>query len=372
MPRHAPPRHRRARLRAAAAVAALLLPGLLAPPAQARGGPVEGPTAHLPAAAAAGRTATRAQAARIDAYWTAARLRAARPIPLPTRSGIPGPTASVAASEAPLPPRKGDGASPTAPHQPGGGGPDGGHRSSSAPAARRWGSQGTMPARTTGKLYFTTPMGDASCTATVINSPHRNTVWTAGHCVHPAGGGAGAYYDDFMFVPDADNGQDPHGRWTFRFATTPQAWQESGDWHYDMAALAFYPQQDGGNLADRLGAQGYYFGGGTDFPRVVDFGYPSDGYRRSDFTGRNLWYCEGPTSAVSTTDDLMTLRCDMGHGCSGGPWIVDLQADRGWGYIVGTNSHRDIDTAGGWADDRLYSASHGNAAIHLYDEVSRH
>jgi len=310
-----------------------------------------------------------AQAARIDAYWTAARLRAARPIPMPTRSRTPGATASATPPEPPLPPRIGAG---TAPLHPDPEGRDSGRRPAAAPMARRWGGEGLMPARTVGRLYFTTPMGDASCTATVINSVHRDTVWTAGHCVHPAGGGAKAYYNDFMFVPDADNGQVPHGRWLFRYATAPQAWQENGDWHYDLAALAFYPQSDGSNLADRLGAQGYRFGGGTDFRQVVDLGYPSDGYLRDDFTGQNLWYCEGPTSAVSATDDLMTMRCDMGHGCSGGPWIDDLRLDRGWGYIVGTNSHRDIDAAGDWADDRLYSASHGNAAIHVYDEVSRY
>ncbi|MGA5699231.1 hypothetical protein [Peterkaempfera bronchialis] len=361
-----PPPPRRVRLRLPLA-AAVLLAAFLAPQAGAADQSAGGGADYRPTAAAAGPAATPAQAARIHRYWTDARLHRARPAPLPHPRGGRHPTPRPR-PEAALPARTIPGSAPRR-AQPDTAAPS---RTAVVSAARRWGGQGLMPARTIGQLFFTTPAGDFRCTASVINSVNRNMVWTSGHCVHPGGGGPGAYYRNFVFVPDADNGLAPHGPWLFRYAATTRAWQQYGDWHYDLAAIAFHPQPVHGNLADYLGAQGARFGSGQDHRDVVNFGFPADGYRRTDFDGGDLWYCEGPTSAVGATGTGMVMRCDMGHGCSGGPWIDDLRLDRGWGYIVGTNSRRDVDADGNWSDDLIYSAYHGNAAMNVYTEVSAH
>ncbi|MCD0484357.1 hypothetical protein LO771_18640 [Streptacidiphilus sp. ASG 303] len=375
---HRPPL-RRLRSRAPLAAAALLLAGVLAPAAAAA--PAAGSPAHdaarprPTATASAGVTASRAEAARIDAYWTKARMRAARAMPMPRAQHAPkgaaGAPSTAGKPERPGTPRSVPGSAPEQ-VQRDSSGPENATGPLQVPTARRWGGQGMMPARSIGQLYFTTPVGDARCSAAVVSAENRDTVWTAGHCVHPGAGGKAAFYRNFVFVPDAGGGTEPYGRWTFRYAGTTPAWQNTGDWHYDVAALAFYPQAARGDLEDTVGAQGIRFDGGTSFSDVFTFGYPLDGYRRTDLDGQDLWYCEGPVSPVGAADDTLVLRCDMGHGCSGGPWVAGLGLGRGWGWIVGVSSHRDTDSTGAWTNGLLYGTHQGTAAARVYDDVSTH
>lgn len=53
-----------------------------------------------------------------------------------------------------------------------------------------------------------------------------------------------------------------------------------------------------------------------------------------------LRYCTGTTyfSTNVIAGGLPLLACNMGPGSSGGPWISDLQFNRGWGYIIGNIS----------------------------------
>ncbi|MGL5830010.1 MAG: trypsin-like serine peptidase, partial [Angustibacter sp.] len=69
-------------------------------------------------------------------------------------------------------------------------------------------------ARTNGKVFFTNAGNGLNyvCSAAVVNSEGRDTVWTAGHCVH---GGAGQnWHLNWTFVPAYDNGAMPQGSWT--------------------------------------------------------------------------------------------------------------------------------------------------------------
>lgn len=231
--------------------------------------------------------------------------------------------------------------------------------------AQRWHRQGQMPAVTLGKLYSS----GGRCSGAIISAGNRNTVWAAGHCIHPGGGGAGRYFNSFMFAPDADNNREPHGRWAFKFANTTIGWQDNRNFDFDIAALAFWPQSQRGNLQDRFGSQGYKFGHGRDFGNVHSFGFPADGYRRTDFD-QNLWFCQGGARDAGWFDDRMVMNCDMGRGASGGPFLEDLQLSRGWGYIVGSNSHRDGDANGNFTSINLYSSYHGDGAINIYNNVS--
>ncbi|MEV0676106.1 hypothetical protein AB0I60_06230 [Actinosynnema sp. NPDC050436] len=314
-----------------------------------------------PATAGAGVSTSREEARQITEYWTEDRLRAATEIPVPTRAD-----STTAREAAPVDRLAGISAAGSTPQgATASGGPDVGV--TAVEQAQRWNRQGQSPAVTLGKLYST----GGSCTASIITAGNRNTVWTAGHCIHRGGGGAGNYYRNFLFVPDADNGREPHGRWAFKYANTTSGWANNADLDFDVAAIAFWPQAQRGNLADRFGAQGYRFGFGRDFPNVHTFGFPSDGYRRADFDGRNLWYCQGAARTAGPSDDRMVIGCDMGRGSGGGPFIDDLQPTRGWGFIVGNNSHRDVDVNGNYLNNNLYSAYHGDAAINVYNDVSR-
>ncbi|MFL6122666.1 trypsin-like serine peptidase [Actinophytocola sp.] len=224
--------------------------------------------------------------------------------------------------------------------------------------AQPWGPHGQLPATTIGKLYYTRDDGSAGyCSASVINAENLSTIWTAGHCVH--GGGAGhGWFTDFLFMPDYDNGT-AIGSWTWKQVTATNGWVQNGDWQYDMAAIALWPN-DLGRVADYTGSQGYKFGQGYSW-NVDEFGYPQDAVpARTDLNGEHLYYCQGPTSENS---GFMEIGCDMFHGASGGPWLDDLQASRGWGYIVGANSWH-------YFDFSVYrSAYHGDAAIDVFDAI---
>ncbi|MEU0570370.1 hypothetical protein ABZ297_33970 [Nonomuraea sp. NPDC005983] len=303
---------------------------------------------------------------RIPGYWTKRRMRAATPEPIPA---VTSATQQTQPSNL-LPGRTVEGTLPQRKIARTG--------ARSAPAligsrAERWYGQGNMPARTIGKIYYRRNDGTPGyCSGSVINAGNRNTVWTSGHCVHAGGGGAANWFSDFIFVPDTDNGQEPQGRWTWRYANTTLGWYNDHNWSYDIAAIAFNPQPLRGNLQDWLGSQGYKFGYGQLYPNVYAFGYPQDGFNRTDFTGNDLWYCTGSTWRTSASDDRMNMSNDMFHGSSGGPWLEDLQVSRGWGYIVGANSHRDVDANGNPTSIVYRSPNHGDGAINVYNDVTAH
>ncbi len=343
----------------AGAAVTLALAGAQAAPAQ----PVPAANGNAPHAAT-GVANSSAGARSTAAYWTKARRAAATPEPLPqvTTKAMATPTVPdrlPAASAAPVRPKKA-----ITTHTTGGVHPLWGS------GAALWSPHGSMPATTVGKIYFTRTDGSGGyCTGSVITAQNLNTVWTAGHCVNAGNGGG--WFSNFSFVPDTDNGSAPWGSWSWKYANTTTGWANSGDLHYDVAAIAFYPL-NGNNLQSRVGAQGYRFNWGQAFS-VTDFGYPQDGYLRTDFpaNGNKLYYCSGTTYRKSSTNDLMGLSCDMHHGASGGPWLSDLAA-WGGGYIVGAYSHRDVNSSNVPTNIEARSANHGDGAINVYNNVSTH
>jgi hypothetical protein len=320
--------------------------------------------AEKPSAPAAG-VVNKARAQSLLDYWSPERMRAATPEPMPVVDAkqvqqqvdnvLPG-----QASEGSLPAKN---LSPQT-------GPKSGLLAGSR--AERWGRQGSGPAITIGKIYYTRTDGtNGYCSGSVINASNRSTVWTAGHCIHVGGGGSGNYFSNFIFVPDADNNREPWGRWTWKYANTTAGWQNSGNLNYDVAAIAFNSQAAHGNLQDWTGSQGYKFNQGQAWSGVNTFGFPQDGYLRTDFSGNDLWYCFGNTTRASSSDDRIHINCDMHHGASGGPWLQDLQVSRGWGYIIGAYSHRDF-ANGAPTNIVAKSANHGDGAINVYNDVSVH
>ena len=194
---------------------------------------------------------------------------------------------------------------------------------------------GMPPARMTGKLWikFNGAGNDRICSASVIVANNLNTVWTAGHCVKDPGGAWGA---QFYFVPDEDSGAEPVGHWQYwKYVSTPKGWADDGNGYYDLAAIAFYPNEQAANLQTVVGAHGYIFGSRPDVTYTQVLGYPYIGRNRPDMDGR-LRYCDGNSSTSGTS--LVLLPCDMRDGASGGPWITNLTS-WGAGYIIG-------DTAG--------------------------
>ncbi|KAB2340552.1 trypsin-like serine peptidase [Actinomadura rudentiformis] len=292
--------------------------------------------------------------AEVEAYWTPERMATAIPVepPVPTADDSPAPPSTSGES--------GDGFVPAAvtPQA-----TPGTLALDYFSASKLWSGHGKMPASTIGKLFYTNNGTGYSCSAAVINSSNRNTIWTAGHCVSS---GNKRWYTNFAFVPDYHDGKRPHGTWTGKSWSVPNGYHDGKKHRYDMAAIALNTS-GGRKVGDVVGYQGYRFGEAhneTTFHDVRAFGYPSKTHPpRDGISTQKLRFCVG----AATPDALYRrIGCDMGSGSSGGPWITGMPLSRGWGYIIG---HQGWNEGPGVA--REWSPTLGTAAINVRNAVHR-
>ncbi|WP_406515919.1 hypothetical protein OH809_30230 [Streptomyces sp. NBC_00873] len=232
----------------------------------------------------------------------------------------------------------------------------------------------SIPNVVVGKLLYQKPNGDTGhCTASVIVSDTKNTVWTAGHCVHTGSGGAAGWFSNIRFIPGYKDGQQPWGEWVEDRKYAPSSYTEGGDQlESDLAAVVLQPLAGYGNLQDNIGGLGYRFGGETDYADAFTVGYPGEGYNRTDMTGERMMYCRGNTEDLwwwVPTDDRVKMDCDMGKGASGGPMFIGA-----FNYnpqIIGANSHYQEDaTTGKRVNDDLISSLHDLNAANVINAVN--
>ncbi len=269
-----------------AAVALAVAPVLaLAPAAPAA------PRLHPPAAAETGwagahRSSAGPEAARVRAYWTPQRMRRTPPLRASRRDGNPLALASFApVVDATVP-----------------------------------------PYAVNGRLFIRQGRGSGYCSGTVIDSPTRRLVLTAGHCVNtgPRGRrGTSAWSRYVMFVPAFTDGVAPFGSFVARRPDVyaPRPWVREANPNYDLGAFLVGPSAGGAQVADAVG------GGvaiGLDRRRrelFQTFGYPG--------RARRLQHCSSP----STGEDRPTrripgpptvrIRCRWLPGASGGGWLIE-------------------------------------------------
>ncbi|MEO8273938.1 MAG: hypothetical protein ABI620_07715 [Chloroflexota bacterium] len=279
----------------------------------------------LPAAVGArsAQSAAKAEHDRIVAYWTPARMAAAKP-----KDFARDPASGK------LVPAKG---------KPGGGG--GG---SGAVTGASWTGNGEIEKRS-GKLYFSTSGGNWQCTASVISdastSNGYSTILTAGHCTFDAGEG---WSFNVQYIPDFDDapvacGQTVYGCWTgatklainsdFGTGFGPDAalrvdygimrlglGGKSGNAELDAVTGGYTLKTSGVGLGDTQWA----------------FGYPAAGKYR----GKDLTYCKGTTINDPQGVGTWGMACNMTGGSSGGPWLTGTTnpAD-GSGQLSSLNSY---------------------------------
>ncbi len=214
-----------------------------------------------------------------------------------------------------------------------------------------------MLARTYGKVFFTDATDGLGyvCSATVVNSIRKDTVWTAGHCVH--GGPGGTWHRDWQFVPAYKDGRAPFGTWVADRLATRTNWITNEDFSEDLGAVIVAPR-DGRKIVDVLGGQGIVW----NYPPTYfanAFGYPQD----PPFDGEKLIDCEGTANpAKLDITNIIGLVCDMNGGSSGGGWLRDV--DQGLGYLDGLNSFARSDFP-----DFIFSPYYGEAVRSLYYDV---
>lgn len=253
-------------------------------------------------------------------YWTAERMRNAKPMPLPAadrRAPIMG-----AAKASRKRPRYVEGTqpatrTPSATFTPADAYPYPYPYTRFALDKALWKQR---PYRAIGKLFGRMDGKSFSCTAASVTSPGRQLVWTAGHCVSD---GSGAWADKLMFVPASWSAKRPYGTFPAKSVVTTEEWHDTSDFRYDYAAISVGKNRNGAKLRNVVGALGFGYNLSRDLHWNA-FGYAAN----RPFNGRRLQVCQ----ASHATDDLTTgspepmgMGCDQQRGASGGPWIYRLR-----------------------------------------------
>jgi hypothetical protein len=184
--------------------------------------------------------------------------------------------------------------------------------------------------KTTGKVFFTEGKTNYVCSGSSAGSKNGSTVTTAGHCVNE---GPGAYVTNFVFVPAYDHGSQPYGKWVATALATTDQWRTAGDFDYDVG-LAKVAALNGRTLSATVGSQSV----GFNLPRgqfTYSFGYPA----ARPYDGTTLDYCSSTTTNDTTGGSQdQRLVCNMTGGSSGGPWFVGFDKANGTGTQISINS----------------------------------
>jgi len=269
------------------ALLALLAILALAPPAGAAER-LRAPSPPLASASSEG-----AEVARVLRYWTPERMESARPLDL-VLAGKRGPhlrlgppAATAGASFLPV-------ATPEVP-----------------------------PYSVNGRIFIRIGNDRAYCSGTAINSPTRQLVLTAGHCVNDGGvEGRSVWYRDQMFVPAYTAGKAPFGAFVAKrnqiYSLAP--WVKTANFDFDIGAFLTAPNNRGQNVADAVGGGATVAFGLPRNQRFFTFGYPGEVKRmqgcNSPYAGddRLSYPLPGPPT--------LGIRCHWAQGASGGGWLI--------------------------------------------------
>nr|WSX51328.1 trypsin-like serine protease [Streptomyces sp. NBC_00974] len=179
------------------------------------------------------------------------------------------------------------------------------------------------PAAFAGALFEGDVTGDHFCTATVVHSPGRNLIVTAGHCLLAGRAGEGGA----IFAPAYADGRAPSGTWKIEEVFEDAHWSDDTDDDYDLAFARLAPDASGRNIEDVTGAAVLDTTGRTG-EEVTVTGYPADRKVPRTCTSR----------AIRSTPTEQRFDCaDFPGGTSGSAWIA---AD---GKIIGILTGGDTD-----------------------------
>lgn len=260
-------------------------------------------------AEAAAASNGRSEAERVRHYWTPARMASARPLDLVLdpdgkphlRFGRPSPTAGASFLTV------------TTPQAP--------------------------PYSVNGRIFIRVGNKRGYCSGTAINSPTRQLVLTAGHCVNAGAAFRGnLWYRDLLFVPAYTAGKAPFGAFAARpnrIFALPQ-WRHHNNSDFDVGAFLAHPNNRGTNVADAVG------GGATialDLPRdqrFATFGYPGNVKRMQGCNARYLG--DDPLSFPFAGPPTLGIGCHWAPGASGGGWLIE-----GGTQINGLNAYLHLD-----------------------------
>jgi V8-like Glu-specific endopeptidase len=179
-----------------------------------------------------------------------------------------------------------------------------------------------------GRILFSSGGSQWICSGTVVNdgstSNGYSIVLSAGHC---AWDGTDGWSSNFVFYPNFD--VEPtytcqgrvNGCWTADRLAINSGFYPSG-FGPDSAlrvdySFAHLPSNTNGELDNRFHGFGLRTSNNTAGDTAWAFGYPAEG----KYKGKDLIYCTGVTSADPNGVGTWGLPCNMNGGSSGGGWL---------------------------------------------------
>lgn len=143
------------------------------------------------------------------------------------------------------------------------------------------------------------------CTGWMIS---KDTVATAGHCVHQGSGGSNGFYPtgSYKVYPGRNGNKAPYGSCTAKNTYTVTGWADSGKDDYDYGAIKLNCK-----IGKKVGWFGYFWKKGslTGLPTIIS-GYPGD-------KPLTMWKSTGPVTVTQTR--RVFYQNDTTGGMSGSP-----------------------------------------------------
>ncbi len=262
---------------------------------------------------------------RVIAYWTAARIKAAKP-----RDLVVGGPRRLAPAAKPVKPA------------PGGGG-------LASTIGSPWPDGKGKIYRATGRVLFTVNGGNWICSASVATDTRADisVILTAGHCAFDQA--THTFATNWMFIPEFDTRDTytcsvaTYGCWTadrlvvhagFANRTGFDQTATQHDW-----AFAVVDADGAGTtqLDATVGSFPIAFRSYSSGTPVAAFGYPAGG----KYSGNNdLIYCSNSLGTDPyNLGRTYKLSCDMTGGSSGGPWLTGFDATGNTGTLSSVNSY---------------------------------
>jgi V8-like Glu-specific endopeptidase len=200
---------------------------------------------------------------------------------------------------------------------------------------------------------FTTSAGQLDqhfCTAAVVDSPSRDLVITAAHCVSGTTG-------TLDFVPGYIQGSAPYGVWTVTKVYVDQAWSSSSSQDDDFAFLRVSQPGSSVPVENVTGAERLDTNAPASRELVQVIGYPN--------TTNQPVTCQNPIKQPIA--DQLEFDCDgYTDGTSGGPFLSGIDPATGQGLVIGVIGGYQ---QGGDTPQVSYSAMLGASAAALYRDA---
>jgi hypothetical protein len=257
------------------------------------GSPFASPRAHAPLAMTSAAQ-ERAEAARVLRYWTPERMRNARPLDLTmdrrgrlearTQAPLPGASASFLAVPTPEVP----------------------------------------PFSLNGRIFVRQGRLQGYCSGTAINTPTRQLVLTAGHCVNsgPIERHRSVWSSFLEFVPGFNGGVAPYGAFVARRSAiyAPKQWTKHGNPDFDLGAFLTQPNAEGLNVADAVGGGATIVTDLTRRQQFQSFGYPGETTHMQSC--RSAYLGDDTLSYPLPGPPTLAIGCHWAQGASGGAWMI--------------------------------------------------